>query len=126
MLLIIDNAVHGTISRRVFVLVTSRRNDIFPGEAKQIQLDVLKKIDAHELILKFLYQPPIEEVMTLCSELENNALALRQAIAYIKMQRRNIKSYGINNYIQDLAMDKSLFGIQVNHRLQSNHFSHCL
>lgn len=97
-------------------LITTRQIDIHSEEAEQIKLNVLKATDAPNLVREFLDQPSTKDIQILCNELGNHVLVLRQAIAYIKVQgNSNSKTYGIKNYIADLAKDKGLLRIQVNH-----------
>lgn len=108
-------AVHISISHGAFVLITSRRIDILSGEARQMPLNVLKEEDAHSLSDSLLAQPSNEDVGALCRELGNHALSLRQAISYISAQRNeNKSSYGIRDYLDELAKDKTLLGSKVN------------
>lgn len=124
-LLVIDNVdemypdflqtVSVLVRHGAFVIVTTRRLDIFSGEGLQMKLDILKSDEAQLLIQNNLDKTEKEDVKRLCHELGNHVLALRHAISYINAQKNeNMDFYGIKDYLDELARDKSLLQNKVN------------
>jgi hypothetical protein len=96
------NLLINLVEIQSFVLITSRRNNIFPGYIQQLRLQTMTPTDAHLLVKNILSNSSDDDISILCETLGNHALALQQASAFIlQKQHTTIKgsSYSIQDYV---------------------------
>ncbi|OXA59202.1 Nephrocystin-3 [Folsomia candida] len=91
--------------RQCFIIITSRRRDIFLGESEFIGLQELGDADAVKFVNKSIRIPQLDDdVKKLCKVLQNFPLALSQAVAFIKQQQRislQGEGYRISHYLAE-------------------------
>lgn len=96
-------------SMKSFVLVSTRRTNVFAGDLPQLELQQLADKDANELVHNQIKDAKEEDIKLLCGTLGNHALALQAAVSYIRARKASSlkgKGYGISDYIMEFEQDK--------------------
>lgn len=88
---------------KTFIVATARKRDVLNGEENnKIHLVGLNPSDSIRLVGQSLPDGRSGEIQELCGILENYPLALRQAIAYIKMEKSMKDNlYGISTFLEE-------------------------
>ncbi|CAK9249958.1 unnamed protein product [Sphagnum jensenii] len=95
------------VRRGSFLIITSRQKNIILKDAEDIPLQGLEPDAASSLVKQLLPEKMNEtddNIFQLCKELQSYPLGIRQAIAYIKFQKRTClgSKYGVNNFLDEL------------------------
>lgn len=94
-----------------FVVLTSRKNDIYAGEVYQLSLPTLLPADSLKLVNNSLENVIETDVTLLCEELGHHALALQQSVAYIRENRQKSvigNDYNIPNFLEELKDNRKI------------------